>query len=114
MKKLIIILIGALVALPISPFVIAAVIYVSAIFNAESADGGARHKTPCQIYRDNLYNAGVPPGQVIDMVAYCISNREHRRTVILTDPEEIKQFRSQTYIAPPRLVEKNQRGEIHE
>ena len=86
----------------------AMLLFLSVTLNVEIiyADGGAERKTPCQIYRDNLYRAGIPPVKVIVMVAECISNYEHRRTYLLTDPEEIKQFRSRTYIAPPRLVEK--------
>ena len=92
-------------------FVIAGI--VLSLQNAHGAEGGVR-PTPCQALRNNLWNAGVPPAQIMDEVAYCISNFEQRRIRVLTDPEEIKEFRSRTYIAPPRLVEKNQRGESNE
>jgi len=100
--------------IPVSPFVVAGFIFIASLFTDAYGDDGGVRKTPCQIYRDNLYRAGIPPGQVIDMVAACISNYEHRRTYLLTDPNEIQKFRSRTYIAPPRLVEKNQRGESNE
>ena len=62
---------------------------------------------PCQILRNNLYNAGVAPGDVMLMVASCISNVENLRVEVLTDPEEIKSFRQREFIASPVLVDKS-------
>jgi hypothetical protein len=113
-RKTLLGILAAVIALPVSPFVVAGFIFGASLFTDASGEDGGVRKTPCQIYRDNLYRAGIPPGQVIDMVAACISNYEHRRTYLLTNPNEIQKFRNRTYIAPPRLVEKNQRGEFNE
>lgn len=62
---------------------------------------------PCQILRENLYRHYADrPAWIFDQVAYCVANYQHRKIRVLTDPDEIADFRAREFIARPEIVQK--------
>src|SRR3990167_4760693 len=66
--------------------------------------------SPCGIYRENLYRAGIDPYTIHTMTAYCVSNVENLHVDVLTDKKEIEDFRKREFIASPVLVDKSMEG----